>query len=86
MEKERDVPCSPKTLARRITSVKSFYRWLTKFGVLHVDQPRDDDVALRVELDVHGAWLLPSSSATSVPLRTLPTRSRGSRVAPASAT
>ena len=28
MEKERDVPCSPKTLARRITSVKSMFRWL----------------------------------------------------------
>jgi len=37
MEKERDVPCSPKTLARRITSVKSFYRWLTQFGALVVD-------------------------------------------------
>jgi len=37
MEKERDVPCSPKTLARRITSVKSMFRWLHKFGVLIVD-------------------------------------------------
>ena len=37
MEKERDVPCSPKTLARRITAVKSFYRWLTQYGVLVVD-------------------------------------------------
>ncbi|HEY9152090.1 MAG TPA: site-specific integrase [Anaerolineales bacterium] len=37
MEKERDVPCSPKTLARRITSVKSFYRWLTQYGVLVID-------------------------------------------------
>src|SRR5690606_28151592 len=27
MEKEREVPCSPKTLARRITSVKSMFRW-----------------------------------------------------------
>ena len=26
----RGVPCSPKTLARRITSIKSFFRWLTK--------------------------------------------------------
>jgi integrase/recombinase XerD len=34
MEKERDVPSSPKTLARRITSVKSMFRWLHKFGVL----------------------------------------------------
>ncbi len=37
MEKERGVPCSPKTLARRITSVKAFYRWLTQYGVLVVD-------------------------------------------------
>jgi integrase/recombinase XerD len=37
MEKERDVPCSPKTLARRITSVKSFFRWLTQYGVLTND-------------------------------------------------
>jgi site-specific recombinase XerD len=37
MEKERDVPCSPKTLARRITSIKAFYRWLTQYGVLVVD-------------------------------------------------
>ena len=37
MEKERPVPCSPKTLARRITSTKSFFRWLHQFGVLLVD-------------------------------------------------
>ena len=37
MEKERDVPCSPKTLARRITSTKSFFRWLTKHGALVTD-------------------------------------------------
>ncbi len=37
MEKERDVPCSPKTLARRITSVKSMFRWLHQYGVLIVD-------------------------------------------------
>lgn len=37
MEKERDVPCSPKTLARRITSVKSLFRWLRQYGVLVVD-------------------------------------------------
>jgi len=34
MEKERGVPCSPKTLARRITSTKSFFRWLHKNGAL----------------------------------------------------
>jgi len=37
MEKERGVPCSPKTLARRITSIKSFFRWLQKGGVLVID-------------------------------------------------
>lgn len=37
MEKERDVPCSPKTLARRITATKSLFRWLHKYGVLMVD-------------------------------------------------
>jgi site-specific recombinase XerD len=37
MEKERGVPCSPKTLSRRITSVKSFFRWLTQYGVLSID-------------------------------------------------
>jgi integrase/recombinase XerD len=37
MEKERDVPCSPKTLARRITAVKSLFRWLHQYGVLMVD-------------------------------------------------
>ncbi|GAB4503188.1 MAG: hypothetical protein Fur0043_01800 [Anaerolineales bacterium] len=37
MEKERLVPCSPKTLARRITSTKSFFRWLHQYGVLLID-------------------------------------------------
>lgn len=37
MEKERGVPCSPKTLSRRITSLKSFFRWLQKGGALLVD-------------------------------------------------
>ena len=37
MEKERDVPCRPKTLARRITATKSLFRWLHQFGVLVVD-------------------------------------------------
>lgn len=45
MEKERDVPCSPKTLARRITSVKSLFRWLHQYGVLTVDPA--DKVAQR---------------------------------------
>jgi integrase/recombinase XerD len=33
----RGVPCSPKTLARRITSIKAFFRWLNKNGVILVD-------------------------------------------------
>ncbi len=37
LQKGRGVPCSPKTLARRITSIKSFFRWLHKNGVLLVD-------------------------------------------------
>ena len=37
LEKERGVPCSPKSLARRITSFKSMFRWLHQFGVLTVD-------------------------------------------------
>jgi site-specific recombinase XerD len=37
MEAERDVPCSPKTLSRRITSTKAFFRWLGKYGVLAAD-------------------------------------------------
>ncbi len=30
----RGVPCSPKTCARRITSLKSFFKWLHENGVL----------------------------------------------------
>jgi site-specific recombinase XerD len=37
MQKQRGVPCSPKTLARRITSIKAFFRWLTQYGVILVD-------------------------------------------------
>jgi site-specific recombinase XerD len=37
MQKERGVPCSPKTLARRITTTKSFFRWLHRNGVLMLD-------------------------------------------------
>jgi integrase/recombinase XerD len=37
LEKDRGVPCSPKSLARRITSFKSMFRWLHQFGVLTVD-------------------------------------------------
>jgi len=37
LEYERGVPCSAKTLARRVTALKSFFRWLQKGGVLLVD-------------------------------------------------
>jgi len=37
LEHERSVPCSPKTLARRVTAIKSFFRWLQKGGALVVD-------------------------------------------------
>jgi site-specific recombinase XerD len=37
LENDRGVPCSPKTLARRVTAVKSFFRWLQRGGVLVVD-------------------------------------------------
>jgi integrase/recombinase XerD len=34
MLNKRGVPCSPKTYARRITSIKAFFRWLVEIGVL----------------------------------------------------
>ena len=37
LENERGVPCSPKSLARRITSLKSFFRWLQNNGVVLAD-------------------------------------------------
>ena len=37
MQKQRGVPCSPKTLARRINSIKAFFRWLVQYGVILVD-------------------------------------------------
>lgn len=37
LQKGRGVPCSPKSLARRITSVKAFFRWLQRAGVVPVD-------------------------------------------------
>jgi site-specific recombinase XerD len=37
LQKARGVPCSPKSLARRITSLKSFFRWLHQSGVLVID-------------------------------------------------
>ncbi len=37
MQHGRGVPCSPKTLSRRITSLKSFFRWLQQNGVILAD-------------------------------------------------
>lgn len=37
MQTDRNKPCSPKTLSRRITSIKSFFRWLTSYGVILID-------------------------------------------------
>jgi site-specific recombinase XerD len=37
MQTGRGVSCSPKTLARRITSIKAFFRWLHANGVLIID-------------------------------------------------
>jgi len=34
---ERDVPCSPKSYARRVTTLKVFFKWLHKGGVLFDD-------------------------------------------------
>ncbi len=37
LEKGRGVPCSPKTLSRRVTSIKSFFRWLFQYGRIPSD-------------------------------------------------
>lgn len=37
LKKDRDVPCSPKSLSRRITSLKSFFRWLLLSGRIDSD-------------------------------------------------
>lgn len=37
MQNVRRVPCSPKTLSRRITALKAFFRWLHSNGVQAVD-------------------------------------------------
>jgi integrase/recombinase XerD len=34
---ERGVPCNAKSLSRRITAVKAFFRWLTEANVIEVD-------------------------------------------------
>lgn len=41
MLNHRGVPCSPKTYARRVTSLKSFFRWLHESGILAQDPAVD---------------------------------------------
>jgi len=37
LENGRGVSCSPKSLARRITSIKAFFRWLKQHGRISID-------------------------------------------------
>ena len=37
MEEERGVSCSPKTFARRVTSLKAFFRWLQRNSAILAD-------------------------------------------------
>lgn len=37
MQTQRRVPCSPKTYSRRVTSLKSFFRWLKETGIVADD-------------------------------------------------
>lgn len=37
LENGRGVSCSPKSLARRITTIKAFFRWLHQYGRISVD-------------------------------------------------
>lgn len=36
-ERSQRVPCSPKTYSRRVTSIKSFFRWLKTFSIIQTD-------------------------------------------------
>lgn len=33
----KSIPCSPKSYSRRVTSIKSFFRWLKKYAAIPVD-------------------------------------------------
>jgi site-specific recombinase XerD len=37
LQSGRGVACSPKSLARRITSIKAFFRWLHQYGAVLID-------------------------------------------------
>ncbi|NLW71754.1 MAG: site-specific integrase [Chloroflexi bacterium] len=41
LEKGRGIACSPKTLSRRITSLKSFFRWLSENGTIAADPAQE---------------------------------------------
>ena len=45
LQEERDAPCSPKSLHRRVTALKAFFGWLADEGVL----PHDPAAALARE-------------------------------------
>lgn len=47
MKHKRKVSCSEKTYSRRITSIKSFFRWLKNFGIIAVD-PAESVVQITV--------------------------------------
>lgn len=40
LQTERDAPCSPKTLERRITALRSFFRWLAEVGTIRRNPAR----------------------------------------------
>lgn len=48
LENERGIPCSPKSLSRRITSLKSFFKWLTQNAAIPTD-PAEKLVQLSVK-------------------------------------
>jgi site-specific recombinase XerD len=37
MQNRRGIPCSPKSYSRRITTIKSFFRWLARYGKVVAD-------------------------------------------------
>jgi len=37
LQNDRPVPCSPKSYSRRVTSIKSFFRWLYAHGRITID-------------------------------------------------
>ncbi|MFP3853913.1 MAG: tyrosine-type recombinase/integrase, partial [Anaerolineales bacterium] len=41
MLNQRNVPCSPKTYARRVTSLKAFFRWLNEAEILSEDPAKE---------------------------------------------